>query len=618
MLGGLSVGVEFETNKGLLSKKECYSNGLIPLRDGSIDGLEYVTIPISTEKGVQALINSILLLNEKASIDHKCALHYHYGNVPRTKEFIVAFWIVMSLIQDDLYRYQLPYKRDNRGFKNKDYAKPLPNLLNKFDRDLTGKSLDKAYDIIIEYLAMGLYGSGKQPELKDINVHPADPNNSQKWNVKTRYTIANIIPLIFCNKKTVEFRHHDISLNSSIVINEMVINAAIINYVIKYEKEILANNISINFHDIIASTIESNKNIDALFNFLDQKRNDVNRSFLNGDVFSDFTNNQYARLITYTKAEASTDVKFDIDFYKNNNIGGNRLREFIPIGNIDRLFNNDGVMRLKMFSNNVNLIDDNNQAISLSDNNKILNVRTIMGRQTPMYVTSVNKMHYSAIMTNVANIVNITHNHLEPIVRQHIANRFSSYLGNVNMYKTYLFSFLYSVDGEFRSFAKSIIKRAHIAKAGSVQRYDDILSFTESVLLFEGIPDIKVIGINNISPLSPSNNNIVRDIIEYILEMYLVKLYTGPVEDLSDINKHLRSHFVLLGLINEDSFNYYKTIKGDFIVRDPLTNNKNITCFHRSMIANNDFKEMLYNYTQIPLNTNIESFMMFNPNLIEE
>ena len=318
LLDGLSIGVEFETEAGLISEKDCLLNGLIPLRDGSITGLEYVTIPLSGEKGSQALINTIELLHKHARIDHSCALHYHIGNIPRTKEFIVALWIVITLIQRDLYKYQSPYKSDNRGFKNKDYTKPLPNLLNKFEKDLKNKSLDDAYDMIIDYLSMGEFKN--HIELKDIKNHPRDPEKRQKWHVKTRYHIVNIIPLIFGNKKTVEFRHHDINLNPSIIVNELVINVAIVKFVLDNMPGILSNEIDISFNRIIENYLVSNvRQLDSVFTFLDQKRSDLCQSFNRNELFSDLTFNKYKSVVKTELTEGNIDKLFDIEFYKKWN-----------------------------------------------------------------------------------------------------------------------------------------------------------------------------------------------------------------------------------------------------------------------------------------------------------
>jgi hypothetical protein len=78
-------------------------------------------------------------------------------------------------------------------------------------------------------------------DLKNVDNHPADLNGNQKWNVKTRYLIHNLIPLIFGNKKTIEFRIHTPTYDVYKIIPFILMNSLIVNFAIKYEKNILQN-----------------------------------------------------------------------------------------------------------------------------------------------------------------------------------------------------------------------------------------------------------------------------------------------------------------------------------------------------------------------------------------
>jgi len=88
-----SFGLEFETIKGYLTNSDVFENGLIPLRDGSISGIEYVTIPLVGEKGLQTLKNSLTILNSKTKFNDSCSLHLHIGNLPRTEDLFLSFFI---------------------------------------------------------------------------------------------------------------------------------------------------------------------------------------------------------------------------------------------------------------------------------------------------------------------------------------------------------------------------------------------------------------------------------------------------------------------------------------------------------------------------------------------
>lgn len=546
LLGGLSVGVEFETATGLLSKKECYSNGLIPLRDGSIEGLEYVTIPLKDVKGIQALINSINLLKNKANVDQKCALHYHYGNIPRTKEFIVSFWITMTMLQDDLFRYQLAYKKDNRGFKTKDYSKPLPNLLRKFDKVLTGESLTKAYDVIIEYLSMGLYGSGTMPSLEAINSHPADPNGTQKWHIKTRYYMANLIPLIFCNKKTVEFRHHDVSLNPNLVINEMVINALILRFVLDNQENILKGQITFDLYNIIQK-YSSDKDYDNLLYFLEQKRSDVCNAFKKGENFKDFTNNSYASLIKQVTTNCEIDKNFEIEFhskyFKNElrAVGGRAIgRNPIFINMDDPVRRQDPAYSVEW--NKRVVFHNNNSFTTRNVNNKlkIQSFNSISGRNAAVSARGVqldNYLAFNALFLDLLNQYLININIDNELDRETITTSILLDIGmlpehmKIKRIKSLSFHLLFAGSEHFRNFIGNHEENFFICT-----RQNHSLTPSRKVVRFRaGAQPIVQVHYNNNLPVFvipevtvnnayTVNNPIINEIKDYLYDQYIIEL----------------------------------------------------------------------------------------------
>lgn len=240
-LKGLSVGVEFETAKGLIPKEIQLKSGLVPLRDGSIPGLEYVTVPLKGEKHAQILINAIDAISNYTTIDPSCALHYHFGGIPRTEKFIVALWRIINCFQNELYLLQPPYKSLNWGVKKKSYSKPLNSEVvarMKFGKEETSKNMAHIYASLTNY--RNSYDEVGR-NLNNIVNHPADPEGRQKWNITERYSIVNFIPLIFGNKQTVEFRLSEINTNKSCIINEILFFASIINFTIDNQDSIIEN-----------------------------------------------------------------------------------------------------------------------------------------------------------------------------------------------------------------------------------------------------------------------------------------------------------------------------------------------------------------------------------------
>ena len=80
LLKDLSFGLEFETVSGIIPNYKLNSLPLIPLRDGSIRGLEYATIPLQGKLGIQALIDSVKELKKRTKYDETCSLHLHKGS----------------------------------------------------------------------------------------------------------------------------------------------------------------------------------------------------------------------------------------------------------------------------------------------------------------------------------------------------------------------------------------------------------------------------------------------------------------------------------------------------------------------------------------------------------
>lgn len=191
LLKNYTFGLEFETIRGYIPDDKMNILPLIPLRDGSISGLEYVTTPLKGELGLQATVDSVSELNNKTEYDTSCALHYHIGNIPRTPEFILAFYKTISFFQDEIFSMFPLYKKYNFGVKRKNYSKPFP--FNKIN-SLLEPSIDiknseqviKNFNVIFKYLSEGYDFSDYSNNLDNVKEHPRDPHGNQKWNINTR------------------------------------------------------------------------------------------------------------------------------------------------------------------------------------------------------------------------------------------------------------------------------------------------------------------------------------------------------------------------------------------------------------------------------------------------
>jgi len=244
-----TFGLEFETTKGFIPSRITDKLGLIPLRDGSISGIEYVTIPLHGAKGVQTLYETAKVLKTRTVYDNTCALHLHIGNIPRTKEFILAFFKLTAYIQDDIFQMFPLYKKYNFKIKNKNYSKPYPvyDIMSRMDSNIDNNNIDKNFDVLFQYLSEGTPFSEYDNDLKYVNSHPSDPNSNQKWNIKKRYHVHNLIPLIFGNKSTIEFRIHTPTYDITKINMFLLLNTILVDYAKIKQSEILNNQLFPNY-----------------------------------------------------------------------------------------------------------------------------------------------------------------------------------------------------------------------------------------------------------------------------------------------------------------------------------------------------------------------------------
>lgn len=289
-LNGLSFGIEYETVKGQIPARFTGPLGLIPLKDGSVAGLEYATIPYSGEKGLQAAIESCSVLNKFTKYDDNCSLHLHIGNIPRTEEFFLALFKTLCLLQDEIYELFPIYKKYNFGIKRKHYTKPLPamKLLSSMDSKITPKNIKENFGILYNFLSAGQRYEDVESTLDNVHNHPSDPNGTRKWNIKSRYYWVNLIPLLFGNKKTVEFRVHTPTTEVNKLVYYLFICTSIVSYVKKNTKQILESRDSsyADLSNIVISQLSKAPNsfLDYTLSYINKRRKTIMQCNYNGDI----------------------------------------------------------------------------------------------------------------------------------------------------------------------------------------------------------------------------------------------------------------------------------------------------------------------------------------------
>ena len=210
-----TFGAEFETCAGYIPQDLCYRDGLIPLRDGSLDGgIEYSTIVLQGKEGFNLLAQQIDTLKEYTWFNKECALHFHFGGYPVTPKHIFSLYMLCYILHNDIQKYvpeltfnTTEYKKHNE----KNYCSQL-DFFNSFEQmfyNLVGK----------KYM-----GSLTMP-------HPMDINKHAKWNIHSRYKSVNFINMLcYKSPKTIEFRFLRPTYNLHKILLWLYIFNAILTY----------------------------------------------------------------------------------------------------------------------------------------------------------------------------------------------------------------------------------------------------------------------------------------------------------------------------------------------------------------------------------------------------
>ena len=220
---GYTFGLEFETSMGYIPQEKCFRDGLIPLRDGSITGIEYSSVVLEGNRGLNLLKQELNTLKEYTKFNKECALHIHMGGFPVNPTAIYALYSLWYAVERELLNKhlipELSFYTSMYKANHKDYCNMLSDEVTSFEelfKMITGK----------KYL-----GSLVQP-------HPADVRKAAKWNIKARYSGLNLVNML-CYKgpKTVEFRFLRPSFNFRKITLWLYILNAVLKYAEKLAKE---------------------------------------------------------------------------------------------------------------------------------------------------------------------------------------------------------------------------------------------------------------------------------------------------------------------------------------------------------------------------------------------
>lgn len=332
LLYGKSFGLEFETRGGTIPEKLLPQLGLVPLRDGSLrldDGkepYEYTTVPFSGAKGLETIKAICDELKKRCIFDESCSFHIHIGNIKYDEVTIMAYYMLLQNIQEEMYSMFPLYKRSEREYlrKPKDYNSPLPNIgllsntlfKKKYDTKTEFNSdVTKYFSKVIEFLT-----DGQHTQVKDWDTNQTfHPLGNTKWNIHSRYHNFNFNNLVFSNTRTLEARIHPATFNFTKVANWLFICIALVTYAEKNSKDIVSRKVKPSLNEIL----EGYKTSFGYFNFEDSLGTEVSNYLIE---YVDF------RKQAIKKANEKGDV-----LAKNIEFGADKDFKFTN-GSIDNLY----------------------------------------------------------------------------------------------------------------------------------------------------------------------------------------------------------------------------------------------------------------------------------------
>ena len=257
-----TFGFEFETSAGYIPEEELYRVGLIPLRDGSITGLEYSTIVLEGNNGLNTLREQLEVLKEYTIFDKECSLHIHLGSFELTPTILLR---LNNLFADsDIDNYVTPWAFLTREYKRngKDYCIKNKSYL----------SFSQLYSALV---GRNYYGSLFQP-------HPNDLSGDKKWNIASRYKALNLVNAVcYNNAKTAEFRFLRPTYNFDKILVWLFVLAAYVKYA-EMTKIKAIKNISLNR---IIKTVYSTELANMLIRALKLQKDVVQTQILVRDYY---------------------------------------------------------------------------------------------------------------------------------------------------------------------------------------------------------------------------------------------------------------------------------------------------------------------------------------------
>lgn len=110
-----SFGVELETSGGAIPHHTQNLFNWKAVRDGSVQGAEYVTGVLFGDSGFNHVSNLCSVLSKYTKVDKSCGFHVHIGNCSFSKEFNIYMMLTGYLLEKELFN-MMPASRASNTF----------------------------------------------------------------------------------------------------------------------------------------------------------------------------------------------------------------------------------------------------------------------------------------------------------------------------------------------------------------------------------------------------------------------------------------------------------------------------------------------------------------------
>lgn len=273
-----SVGIEFETYTGVVEDIKLAQCGLFPLKDGSISGIEYVSLPYAADNRlIDNIVRSCLHLVNFTASDHSCSLHVHFGNLPKDRMFILSLYKLWYELEGEMNMLNIINKRNfkfinSKKSPEKDHCQPIPDLV--FPRIMDRNAISEMYAKLISVVNGGKYPDRDTCPKSKTSVY----TGKQKWNIAGRYFTLNVLNYLFGNG-TVEFRLHKGTVNPYKVVNYILILNAILQYSQKYSSKIFNVYSRPTLKDVLYSIYGDSNLFNYLYEYVEQRKNEYFKEY---------------------------------------------------------------------------------------------------------------------------------------------------------------------------------------------------------------------------------------------------------------------------------------------------------------------------------------------------